>query len=333
MKIDAYAAASPGAPLEPYRYEVGPLGEHEVLVEITHCGVCHSDVHLLDGDWGHSHFPLVPGHEVVGTVAGLGESVGHLSMGERVGIGWQCGSCMECEYCESGDEQVCVDAQATCMGHHGGFARHIVADGRFAFPIPEALDSAEAAPLFCGGITVFAPLRRHAPSPCRVAIVGMGGLGHMAVSFARAMGHEVTVFTSSPDKGAEAERFGAHEVAVSTDRDAYRTRERRFDLVLSTAPADLPWSDVLRSVRPFGKVCLVGVPGSPISLNAPELLGASKGFVGSGIGGSRDIMDMLEFAAEHEVAPQVELAKLADADAAMQRVRDNSVRYRMVLEV
>lgn len=334
MKIQAYAARSPGGPLEPFSYDPGPLDEHEVLIEISHCGICHSDVHLLDGDWGDGHFPLVPGHEIVGTVAGLGESVGHLTMGERVGVGWQCGSCMACEHCEDGDEQVCREAQATCRGHHGGFARHVVVDGRFAFPIPDQLESHEAAPLLCGGITVYAPLRRHLASPGgRLAVIGMGGLGHLAVRFAHAMGHEVTVFTTSPDKQAEAERFGAHEVVDAREDSAYRASARRFDLVLSTAPADLPWNRVLRTLRPFGLLCIVGVPGQPICVEGGELMGASKGLVGSGIGGSRDILDMLEFAAEHRIVPQVETAALADVEQAMEAVRRNRVRYRMVLEV
>ena len=186
------------------RVRARALGPHDVEIRISHCGICHSDVHLVDGDWGMGSYPMVPGHEIVGTVAALGPEVRHLEAGARVGVGWQRGACLACESCGAGDENLCAENEATCVGHHGGFADRIRLDGRFAFPIPEGLASENAAPLLCGGATVYSPLRRWVKPSMRVGVVGIGGLGHLGLQFARAMGCEVTAISSTPDKEAEA---------------------------------------------------------------------------------------------------------------------------------
>ncbi len=209
MTISSWAATAADAPLQPFSYEPRELGPFDLEIAISHCGICHSDIHMLDNDWGMSTYPLVPGHEIIGTVRQAGSAVTKFTAGRRVGVGWQRSSCMECEWCVGGMETCCAGQQATCVGHHGGFAEAIRTDSRFAFAIPEDLPSAAAAPLLCGGVTVYTPLRDAVRPSSRVGVIGIGGLGHMAIRFARAFGCEVTAFSTSPAKEEEARRLGA----------------------------------------------------------------------------------------------------------------------------
>lgn len=331
MTFHAHAAADAKQPLEPFAYEPAPLGPHDVEVDISHCGICHSDVHLVDNDWGVSAYPLVPGHEIVGAVSALGEGVTHLHAGQRVGIGWQRGSCMTCRYCASGREPLCPENKATCLGSYGGFADRIRVDGRFAFPIPEALASENAAPLLCGGITVYSPLRDFGVTPSmRVGVVGIGGLGHLAVQFARAWGCEVTAFSSSPDKESQALAFGAHRFVASADSGAVR-RAGGLDFILSTVTADLDWPAYLDALAPGGTLCVLGVPKSPLSFQAFPLIGGQKRVCGSPIGGRVAIREMLDFSARHGIVAKTEAVPFSQINKALDTVRDNRARYRMVL--
>jgi len=333
MTISAWAAHKARGPLEPFRYEAAALGAWDVELDISHCGICHSDLHLINDDWGASRYPLVPGHEIVGSVARLGASVKHLKAGQRVGVGWQRSACGECEYCRRGDDNLCEKSQATCLGHHGGFAEHIVTDSRFAFPIPEALDSAHAAPLLCAGVTVYSPLKRGGAAPGRrVGVLGIGGLGHLALQFAAAMGATVTALSSSAAKAEDARRFGAGEVLVTTDEGAMNRARRSLDFILSTVSADLPWSDYLQLLAPNGTLCFVGVAPAPLNITLGALIGGQKSVTGSNIGGRTMMNDMLAFAAAHKVAPRIEPKPMAEVNAALKRVADNLARYRMVLE-
>lgn len=312
-------------------YEPAPLGPQDIEITISHCGVCHSDLHLIDDDWSRSVYPLVPGHEIVGTVSAVGSEARH-AMGQRVGVGWQRSACHACELCLAGEENLCLTQDATCIGHHGGFAERIRTDGRFAFSLPEALASDSAAPLLCGGVTVFAPLRRwgvHEGS--HVGVIGIGGLGHLGLRFARAMGAVVTAFTSSPDKRAEAERLGAHDVASSTVAREILAHKGQFDLLLCTVPARLDWISYLQAVKPGGVLCLVGAPPGLLQLPPSLLLSGQRAIAGSDIGSPRAMREMLTFAAEHGIAAQIETAPMSQANEAIVRVRDNKVRYRMVL--
>ena len=250
MGFRAYAAHEEKGPLAPFVYEPAELGSNDVEIRISHCGICHSDVHLVDGDWGASGYPMVPGHEIVGTVASAGPAVRHLAVGQRVGVGWQCGACLECEWCVSGQENLCAQEEATCVERPGGFAERIRVDGRFAFPIPDALRSEHAAPLLCGGVTVYAPLARFARPSLRVGVVGIGGLGHLALQFARAMGCEVTALSTNPAKRAEALAFGAHRFVAAGDSKALRAAAQSLDFVLSTAFLAQDWKGLLRMLRP-----------------------------------------------------------------------------------
>ena len=331
MVFSALAALAAKQPLVPHQYEPAALRPHDVELEITHCGICHSDLHLIDNDWSSSTYPLVPGHEIVGTVTSAGGECA-IPIGQRVGIGWQRSACFDCEQCRAGHENLCPRQQATCVGHMGGFARRIRIDGRFAFPLPAMLDSAAAAPLLCAGVTVFAPLRRwHVGARSRVGVIGIGGLGHLALRFLRAMGCEATAFTSSPDKRETALELGARRVVCSTSPREIRSVAGQLDFLLCTAPARIDWISYLETLKPNGVLCLVGAPAGLVQFPAAQLLSSQRVICGSDIGSPAAIREMLAFAAEHGIGAQVETAPMADVNAAIQRVRENRVRYRMVL--
>jgi uncharacterized zinc-type alcohol dehydrogenase-like protein len=332
--IDAYAAARAGAPLESFKFAAQELAPLEIEVAVSHCGVCHSDIHLIDNDWGVSTFPLVPGHEIIGVVSRLGAGVKHLRAGERVGIGWLAGSCMNCELCLSGRENLCRQNQPTCIGRYGGYASHVRADARFAAAIPDSLSSEFAAPLLCAGITVFAPLhRRKLPRHARVGIVGLGGLGHLAVQFAAASGFGVTVFSTAADKQAEAQSFGADRFVDVSKGGALAAAAGSCDFILATVPVDLPWSEYLNVLKPDGQLCLVGAAPGEVRVPVFALIDGQKSISGSAVGSNGEIAEMLRFAAEHKIAPQIERFPLQLANDALERVRKNRVRYRAVLEI
>jgi uncharacterized zinc-type alcohol dehydrogenase-like protein len=274
---------------------------------------------------------MVPGHEIVGTVAALGPEVGHLEAGRRVGVGWQRAACLACDLCGAGDENLCARNEATCVDHHGGFADRIRLDGRFAFPIPEGLASENAAPLLCGGVTVYSPLRRWVHPSMRVGVVGIGGLGHLALQFARAMGCEVTAISSSPDKEEEAQSFGAHRFLATRDPKALRSAAGTLDFVLSTVFVPQDWTGLLGALRPNGVLCFVGVPAEPLKLPIGTLLGGQKTVTASAIGGRPAIRETLEFAARHGIAAKTQVRPLAEADAALAETRKGRARYRIVL--
>ncbi|WNG43174.1 NAD(P)-dependent alcohol dehydrogenase [Archangium minus] len=329
-----YAAPAAGKPLEPYSFEARPLGPGDVEIAISHCGICHSDLHLLNDDWKMSQFPLVAGHEIIGTVAQVGSAVRGLTPGQRVGVGGQCGSCGTCEWCERGEENLCALQQPTCIPGPGGFADRIRVNARFALPIPEALPSRDAAPLLCAGITVYSPLREAGiGAHSRVGIIGVGGLGHLAVQFARAMGAEVTAFSTSPDKETEARALGAQRFIAAREPSALGAVRGSFDFLLSTVTADLPWLDYVATLRPRGTLCFVGIPPSPLMLPALPLIFGNKKVSGSNTGSPSDIREMLEVAARNGIRARTETFPLKDINTAIGRVARNEVRYRAVLEL
>lgn len=331
-EIHGLAVHAAGAQLVAYRYDPGELKPNEIEVRITHCGVCHSDVHLIDNDWGVSRYPFIPGHEIVGTVSAVGSEVRQHKLGDRVGIGWQADSCGICEWCRQGDEHLCAAAQPTCVGRNGGYADAIRVNAKFAIALPAALQSENAAPLLCGGITVYAPIRNHGVRPSsRVAVVGIGGLGHLGLQFARAFGAEVTALSTSADKEAEAKNMGAHHFVNSRDTAEMRKIAGSFDFVLSTVSADQDWQALVNSLRPKGTLCVVGVPPSPIALQAFPLIAGQRAVAGSPIGSPRDLHEMLDVAARHNVRALTERFKMAEANEAIARVKKSKVRYRAVL--
>src|ERR1017187_7914664 len=266
-QIQGLAAHAAGAELLPFHYEPGKLGAQEVEIAITHCGICHSDLHLISNDWGISHYPFIPGHEIVGTVAVVGSEVKTLQPGQRVGLGWQSNSCGVCEWCMKGLENLCPEAEGTCVHRHGGYADRVRANARFVIPIPDSLKSEQAAPLLCGGVTVYNPLRIHGVNPSsRVGVVGIGGLGHLAIQLARVFGAEVTAFSTSAAKEDEARSLGAHRFVNTRESKAMREVAGTFDFILTTINADQDWMAYIHALRPTGTLCFVGVPPSPIAI-------------------------------------------------------------------
>lgn len=333
MMIHGYAVKAPKETLQPYEYDSENLGLWDIDVKISHCGICHSDLHLIDDDWGFSQYPLVPGHEIVGTITAVGSNVKTLKVGQRVGIGWQRSSCLSCEWCKHGDENLCAKQEATCVGHKGGFAGSIRTDSRFAFLIPDKLSSEYAAPLLCGGITVYSPLKTHKIDASKhVGVIGIGGLGHMALQFAKAMGAKVAAFSSTPSKEEEAKKFGADLFIDSRTLNQQTNLANAFDLILCTIVEPLDWSIYLNLLRPKGTLCFVGAQREPATIPIFPLITGRKGVDGSNIGNRHDIKEMLEFASIHKIRPQIEIFPISDVNVAIQKLRDNKVRYRAVLK-
>ena len=332
VEIHGLAVHAAGAQLVPYRYEPGELNANEVEVKISHCGVCHSDIHLIDNDWGNSKYPFVPGHEIVGTVSAVGEDVKDRTVGERVGIGWQADSCGICEWCRQGDEHLCAKSQPTCVGRNGGYADAVRVNSRFAIPVPAGLESENVAPLLCAGITVYSPLRNHGVRPSsRVGVVGIGGLGHLALQFAKAFGAEVTALSTSKDKEDEALEMGASHFVNTRDMGEMKKIAGSFDFLLSTVSADQDWQALVNSLRPKGTLCVVGVPPSSMSIQAFPLISGQRSVAGSPIGSPRDLHEMLDVAARHDVKAITERFAMAKANDAIAKVKKGKVRYRAVL--
>ena len=331
-QIQGLAAHAAGAELVLFRYEPGELGPQEVEIEITHCGICHSDLHLITNDWGISHYPFIPGHEVIGTVAAIGDGVRSLTVGQRVGLGWQSNSCGQCEWCTRGMENLCPNSEATCVRRHGGYANRVRANVRFVFPIPEALERENAAPLLCGGITVYSPLRTHGMNPSsRVGVIGIGGLGHLAVQFARVFGADVTAFSTSAAKEAAAREMGAHRFVNTRETRALKEVAGSLDFIISTVNADQDWGIYIQALRPTGTLCFVGVPPSPVTLQAFPFISGIRSVTGSPIGPPSRIREMLDVAARHGVKAYTERFPMAKANEAIEKVKKNKVRYRAVL--
>jgi uncharacterized zinc-type alcohol dehydrogenase-like protein len=334
MSYCGWAALAPREPLKPFTWEPGALGPHEVEIAVAHAGICHSDLHLVDDAWKMSVYPFVPGHEVVGVVTERGSAVKHLAPGQRVGVGWQSSACLVCDLCLERQDNLCPAQTATCVGRHGGFADRVRADSRYAFALPDDLDGAAAAPLLCGGATVYAPLRRHGiDATSSVGVIGIGGLGHIAVQMLRALGCEVTAFSSSASKRDEAMRMGAHHFVASTEPRELHKHAGRFHLLLSTVHVKLDWITFLETLRPNGTLCFLGSPPGILQIPGGALFKGQKSITASEIADRATIAEMLRFSARHHVAPIVERMPLGRVNEAMDRVRRNEARYRMVLDV
>ncbi len=322
MKALALTVDGDGGLLVPACICIDELRDHEVLVRITHCGVCRSDLNRIG----------IPGHEIVGEVVQVGRGVSDLPTGVRVGIGWQSGSCGRCEWCVNHQEHLCADQEETCIGRPGGFATHIKVQSRFAVPVPESLDSPHAVPLLCAGITVFSPMIRHAlHAGQRVAVVGIGGLGHLALQFMRALGCKPDAFSTSPSKEEDARRFGAEFFFCLEDNAAMEKIGSVYDFILSTSPAVSDLTCLLRILRPHGILCLVGLPRTEVTFAVDELIGFQKTIEGSPIGSPERIAQMFQFAIDKGVKPQIESFPMTEANRALERLAARKVRYRAVL--
>src|SRR3954454_14096829 len=316
MRVNAYAAPAAGQPLALTTIERRAVGPNDVLIEIRYAGICHSDIHTVNGDWGPQPFPVVPGHEIVGVVAEVGSDVTKHRVGDRVGVGCMVSSCGDCANCRNGDEQYCLDGMVpTYAGTdrdgsitQGGYSTHVVVDADYVLSVPADLAPAAAAPLLCAGITTYAPLRHWKAGPGKkVAVVGLGGLGHMAVKLAAAMGAEVTVLSQSLKKQEDGLRLGATDYRATSDPDTFADLAGRFDLIVNTVSAVIDVDAYLSLLAVDGALVNVGAPGEPLSLNAMSLIGGRRTYAGSMIGGIAETQEMLDFCAAHGIGAEVEV--------------------------
>lgn len=331
-KITAWVASAPKSKFTKQEIDLGLLGDEEVEVAVEHCGICHSDLSVLNNEWGSSKYPAVLGHEIVGHVVAVGPSVKGIQLGQKVGIGWTASCCMHCRQCLSGNQNFCPESVPTIIGHSGGFASRVRAHWAWTIRIPEKLPLSDTGPLLCGGITVFNPLVTYAKPTDRVGIVGIGGLGHLAVKFASAMGCEVTAFTSSESKFKEAREFGAQNVVSSRDSSAIQKLASAFDLLLITVNVTLDWSALISALAPKGRIHFVGAVTEDIPVQAFPLIMAQKSISGSPIGAPVSIASMLDFAALHQIVPKTEHFSMSQINKAFEHLEAGKARYRIVLD-
>jgi uncharacterized zinc-type alcohol dehydrogenase-like protein len=332
--VNAYAATEKNGKLAAFEYQLGELDAHDVDIAVEHCGICHSDLSMLENAWGMTTYPFVPGHEVVGTVAAIGTRVRDLAVGDRVGLGWHSGYCMTCDQCMGGDHNMCGTAGMTIVARHGGFSDRVRAQDASVMKLPEGLDAAAAGPLLCAGITVFNPLVQFdVPPTAHVGVIGIGGLGHLAVQFARAWGCHVTAITSRDSKRQEALDLGAHETIVSRNAEEVAAAAGRFDLLLSTVNVKLDWDAFMTTLKPRGRLHVLGAILEPLDLNSMPMLFGQHSVSGSPVGSPATIRKMLEFAARHGINPMTEHFPLSQVNEALDHLRAGKARFRIVLDV
>ncbi|UQY46119.1 NAD(P)-dependent alcohol dehydrogenase [Erwinia sp. PK3-005] len=324
-----------GKALELYEYEAESLSAEDVEVEVEYCGVCHSDLSMIDNEWGISQYPVIAGHEVIGRVAALGEAAKNkgLSIGQRVGIGWTAKSCEHCDACITGDQVNCLNGSVPTIANKGGFAEKLRANWQWVIPLPEKLDPASAGPLLCGGITVFKPLLMHnITATSRVGVIGIGGLGHIAIKILHAMGAEVTAFSSTPDKKQSILDMGADHVVNSRDPEALTKLAGQFDLILSTVAVDLDWQPYFAALAPRGKFHTVGAVMKPFDVPAFSLILGDRAVTGSSTGSPGQLRTLLKLASRTDIAPKVEFFPMSKINDALDHVRAGKANYRVVLK-
>lgn len=332
LEVNAYAALSAKEELQEFQYSLSELEPDQVDISVEYCGICHSDLSMLNNDWRMTQYPFVPGHEIVGKVLSVGSQVNHLKEGQTVGVGWVASSCLSCDQCVGGDHNLCSSSQGTIVGRYGGFADKVRVQGMWAFPLPDDLDLESAGPLFCGGITVFNPILQHNISPLdRVGVVGIGGLGHMALLFLKAWGCEVTAFSTSPEKEEEARKLGAHHFVSTHDKDALKGIRGSLDMVLDTVNVPLDWNAYLSTLKPKGVLHIVGA-APEVQARIGSLMGKQRSISSSPTGSPGSIRKMLDFAARHNIRPMIESYDMKDVNQAMDRLRNGKPKFRVVLK-
>jgi uncharacterized zinc-type alcohol dehydrogenase-like protein len=344
MNIQGYAAQSATTPVAPHRFERRDPRPDDVVIDILYCGVCHSDLHQARNEWHNSIYPMVPGHEIIGRVSAVGTEVGAFKVGDMVGVGCMVDSCQHCAACAQGLEQYCVEGatwtyngidRRDSLPTFGGYSERIVVSDKFVLNIPDRLDPKSAAPLLCAGITTWSPLRHwKIGKDSKVAVIGLGGLGHMGLKFAKALGADVTLFTRSADKETEARRLGADHVVLSTDPEQMKAVARQFDFILDTVPNPHDLNPYLTTLALDGVHCLVGQlqPLDP-PVSAGAVISGRRAITGSGIGGIAETQEMLDFCAEHGISADVEMIDIQYINQAYQRMLDSDVRYRFVIDI
>ncbi|WP_104045952.1 NAD(P)-dependent alcohol dehydrogenase [Arthrobacter sp. ZGTC412] len=339
--VKAYASPSATEDLIATTIERREVGPHDVLIEIKFAGICHSDIHTVRGDWGPQQYPLVPGHEIAGIVTEVGTAVSKHAVGDRVGVGCMVNSCRECANCLKGEEQYCLNSMVGTYGAvdrdgtitQGGYSSHVVVTEDFVVRIPEGIELDVAAPLLCAGITTYSPLRHWGAGPGKkVAVVGLGGLGHMAVKLAHAMGAEVTVLSQSLKKQEDGLRLGADAYYATSDENTFKDLAGTFDLIINTVSASIDISSYLQLLALEGALVNVGAPAEPLPVNAFALIGGRRSFAGSMIGGIRETQEMLDFCAEHHLGAEIEVIPAEKINDAYERVLASDVRYRFVID-
>jgi uncharacterized zinc-type alcohol dehydrogenase-like protein len=343
LPTKAYAAQSATTPIAPFSFERRNPGPKDVLIKISHCGVCHTDIHMSRDEWGGALYPMVPGHEIVGTVVSVGSEVTKVKVGDRAGVGCFVDSCRTCPSCNEGLENYCENhftgtynsmARDGSGLNFGGYSEQIVTDERFVLKISEKLDPAAAAPLLCAGITTWSPLRHWKVGPGQnVGIVGLGGLGHMGIKFAKSLGAHVTCFTTSPSKVADAQRLGADEVVLTRDTDALAQLGHRFDFILDTVSANHDLNVFLPLLKREGTLCLVGVPPEAAAVHAFGLVMGRKRIAGSLVGGLPETQEMLDYCAEKGIVCDIELIPISSVNEAYERMLRSDVKYRFVIDM
>lgn len=340
-QVAAYAAPAPKAPLERITVPRRPVGAHDVLIDIKFAGICHSDIHQVTDGWGEGIYPMVPGHEIAGVVAEVGSGVTKFAVGDRVGVGCFVDSCRECEQCLAGQEQYCAKGMTGTYNAldkngeptYGGYSTHVVVDENYTVRIPDGLALDVAAPLLCAGITLYSPLKHWGAGPGKqVAIVGLGGLGHMGVKIAHALGAEVTVLSQTLRKQEDGLKLGADHFYATSDRATFEQLAGRFDLIVSTVSAPLGFDAYLGLLKVDGALVNVGAPEEPVSLNLFSVIGGRKTLAGSMIGGIAETQEMLDFCAEHGLGAEIELIRAEEVNEAYERVQSGDVRYRFVID-
>ncbi|GAB3494066.1 NAD(P)-dependent alcohol dehydrogenase [Flexivirga lutea] len=337
----ALSVAAAGESFAPINLERRDLGENDIRIDIQWAGICHSDIHTIREEWGAAHFPLTPGHEIAGVVSEVGSGVTRHKVGERVGVGCLVDSCGECEQCKNGFEQFCEPGSVGTYNSEGydgeitqgGYAQQVVVSERFVCRIPDGIDLDVAAPLLCAGITTYSPLKRWGARPgATVGVIGMGGLGHLGVKIAVALGAEVVVLSRTTAKSADAAEFGAVDHLATSDPAVFQDNAGRFDLILNTVSADLPMEDYLRLLKPNGALVSVGLPNQPYEITPGSLIGGNKVVAGSMIGGIPETQEMLDFCAEHGIGATIERIDAGQVDEAYDKVVAGDVRYRYVID-
>ena len=333
INVNAYAAQSAGSELVKFEYDLPTIGNEQVDIKVHYCGLCHSDMSMINNEWGLTQYPLVPGHEIVGEVMALGSEVKGLNVGDKVGMGWFSQSCMHCNQCMDGKQHLCGSAEGTIVGRHGGFADVVRGHWSWATLLPEGIDMAKAGPLFCGGITVFNPIVLSGVKPTdKVGVIGIGGLGHIALKFLKAWGCEVTAFTSNKSKTEQLKAMGAHNVVDSTNSEELQDIAGSLDFILNTTNVKLDWNSYLNSLAPQGKLHTVGAVLEPMEIPAFSLIGGEKSVGGSPLGSIALTRKMLEFCVRHNIYPTVEEFKMEDINEAIKHLEDGKARFRVVLK-
>ena len=341
-QVKAYAAQAADQPLTPFDIERRSLKTDDVAIEILYCGVCHSDIHQVRNEWQNAMYPMVPGHEIVGRVTAIGDNVSEFTVGELVGVGCLVDSCHACEPCKDGEEQFCQKGSVgtyNAVGYdgavtHGGYSGSIVTDKQFVLHVSEKLDAKAVAPLLCAGITTYSPLRHwKVGKGTKVAVVGLGGLGHMGVKFAASFGADVTVISTSADKEKDAKALGANHFIVSKDAEQMKAAASTFDFILNTISAQHDYNAYMALLRHNGTMTIVGVPPEPTAIHAFSLIFGRKSLAGSLIGGIKETQEMLDYCAEHGIVSDVEMIDIKDINTAYERMVKNDVRYRFVIDI